>query len=244
MQCQSCYPFSITTPHKLAKIKVASLRDIAYQRLHDLILDGQAAAGSQLFIEELAQQLGISRTPIREALTLLEAEQLVETRRNRGTFVIGLTPEKVVGLMQVREALESHAARLATPRFPEGELASLERLYQDRLQCQTASFEEERHLQVMLHHNVARHCGNEELARLIISYEERYFRYLRNAMRRMDDAATHDECREHLGIVQAMIARDAEEAARRMARHVAHGARRCADNLGFASRKPNQASGV
>jgi DNA-binding GntR family transcriptional regulator len=161
----------------------------------------------------------------------------VETQHNRGSFVLGLTPKKVVELMQVREALESQAARLATPRFSDDELAALERLFVGYLDGSAASsFETERHLQVMLHHTVARRSGNDELAKAIINYEERYFQYLCNAMRLMNFEVVRGECQEHLGIVRAMQERNPDKAAQRMAQHIQLGAQRYAERLELASK--------
>ncbi len=96
------------------------LADLAYQRIRDGILNGFLPPGSPLSRRRLAEELGMSSVPVGEALTRLETEGVVESRPRAGTRVKIPSPEEIRGQYVVREALETHAARLfaelATPR--------------------------------------------------------------------------------------------------------------------------------
>ncbi|WP_084104479.1 GntR family transcriptional regulator [Demequina sp. NBRC 110056] len=87
-----------------------------YRQLCDEILDGTLAPGAVLAEVEQAERLGVSRTPLREALARLQAEGLVVARGGRGLIVAALSPQNVRELHEVREALEVKAARLAALR--------------------------------------------------------------------------------------------------------------------------------
>ena len=89
------------------------------------ILDGRLEPGSRLKEEELARELGISRTPIREALLVLQAEGLIQTTPNRGAVVVTHDADDLIDLYQLRALLEGHAARQAAARISDEEIGLL-----------------------------------------------------------------------------------------------------------------------
>jgi DNA-binding GntR family transcriptional regulator len=100
----------------------------AYHTIRDAIRDGTYQPGTQLREEQLAAEIGVSRTPIRDALRRLLADGLVETRRNYGTFVTDLTPAELLEVFEIRALLEGYAARKAAEQITDEEVAELERL--------------------------------------------------------------------------------------------------------------------
>ncbi len=100
----------------------------AYHTIRDAIRDGTYQPGTQLREKQLAAEIGVSRTPIRDALRRLLADGLVETRRNYGTFVTDLTPGEVLEVFEIRALLEGYAARKAAENITEDELRELDRL--------------------------------------------------------------------------------------------------------------------
>ncbi|MER7250662.1 GntR family transcriptional regulator [Kribbella sp. NPDC000426] len=89
------------------------LRDVVAAELRRLILDGSLPPGERLVEDRLAQQLGVSRNPIREAMRVLEAEGFLDVAARRGAFVAKLSAQQAEDLFQVRLALEPLGARLA-----------------------------------------------------------------------------------------------------------------------------------
>lgn len=107
--------------HRLARIPQASLRDQVVQAIRDAIIQGNFSPGQKIPEHDLAEQLGVSRTPIREAIRILEQQGLVETRPKNGTYIAGLDREQVKHGLLVRAALEELAVREALERLgPEG----------------------------------------------------------------------------------------------------------------------------
>ena len=98
------------------------------ERLRALILTGDYGPDERLIEEQLAERLGVSRTPIRQALTMLEAEGLVEIAPNRGATVCSFSTEDVWDIYDLRAVLEGYAARRAAERIEEGELELLREL--------------------------------------------------------------------------------------------------------------------
>ena len=94
-------------------------------RLRALILTGEYGPEERLIEEQLAERLGVSRTPIRQALTTLEAEGLVEIAPNKGAAVCSFSTADVWDIYDLRAVLEGHAARRAAGRIAEDELARL-----------------------------------------------------------------------------------------------------------------------
>jgi DNA-binding GntR family transcriptional regulator len=105
-----------------------TLRERVYDYIRDEILAERLAPGSELQEVALAQSLGVSRGPVREALGRLEAAGLVTIRPRRGAVVRSLSAREFLEAYQLREALEVMAVRLAVPRLEEGGFARLEAL--------------------------------------------------------------------------------------------------------------------
>src|SRR5207342_2522292 len=97
----------------------------AYAAVRAAIVENRYPPGQRLVEQRIAEELGLSRTPVREALRMLEAEGLVVSERNRGAMVRPLSPTEVVDLYGLRIRLESYAIEVATERITGSELDAL-----------------------------------------------------------------------------------------------------------------------
>jgi DNA-binding GntR family transcriptional regulator len=97
----------------------------AYAQVRAAIVENRYPPGHRLIEQRIAEELGLSRTPVREALRMLEAEGLVVSERNRGAMVRPLSQTEVVDLYGLRIRLESYAVEVATERITEQELGDL-----------------------------------------------------------------------------------------------------------------------
>jgi DNA-binding GntR family transcriptional regulator len=116
----------------LAKLVPVNLSERAYVKIKKMISDYRFSPGSRLNVEQLARDVGTSRTPIWEAVRRLEQEGLVKNIPNRGVFLVELTHEAAIELYTVREVLEGMAARLAVERISEKALEKMEKLVEDQ----------------------------------------------------------------------------------------------------------------
>lgn len=105
-----------------------SLGEIAFQTLREAILNGSLKPGQQLVETELAKEMGISKTPIREAIRRLDSEGLIEVVPHRGAVVTGFSREDYVEIYAIRSTLEALAARLAAKNITAAEIAELKEI--------------------------------------------------------------------------------------------------------------------
>ena len=166
----------------------------------------------------LSEGLGISRTPIREAMTLLEQEGFVRTRQRRGIFVVRKTKREIVEMITVMAALESMAARLAAERAADADIAELRRLMGE---FQTGNGGER--LAEYSDANIAFHQAIVELSKSQIIFDtiKNIFIHVR-AIRRMTISQKDRAARsiiDHMSIIEALEKRDTELAERLVRQH-------------------------
>lgn len=197
-------------------IKLEKLSRQVADHLHGRIRDGALRSGSVLRETELAAELGVSRTPVREALRLLAADGLVEVRANRSAVVRSLPPDQLRHLFQVREALETLAVELAVPRLGPADFERLEAL--SRAADDPARRSAARRFDVDLHRTIARGSGNPLLAAQI----ERLHELVELVRDQVGDrySALALAQRQHRKILDALRRRDVPGARRAMAEHL------------------------
>jgi len=166
----------------------------------------------------LSEGLGVSRTPIREAMTLLEQEGFVRTRPRRGIFVVRKTKREIVEMITVMAALESMAARLAAERAADGEIADLRRLMAEfRTGNSGERLAEYSDANIAFHQAIIKMSG----CALLAEMTENLFIHMR-AIRKI---TIHQENRaarsitDHMRIIEALERRDPELAARLAREH-------------------------
>ena len=116
----------------MAKLVPVNLSERAYFRIKKMISDYRFSPGSRLNVEQLARDLGTSRTPIWEAVRRLEQEGLAKNIPNRGVFLVELTHKAAIELYTVREVLEGMAARLAVQGISDKAIEKMEKLLQEQ----------------------------------------------------------------------------------------------------------------
>lgn len=196
-----------------------------YTDLRKAIVEGDIPAGSKLSEPELARRYGVSRGPLREVIRRLEAGNLVETRANVGARVVTLSPEQLVEIYLVREALEGMAARLAAQNMSDAqivELRSLLELHQEQMdqmegEAGWAYFQKEGDLD--FHFRIVQGSGNSRLQRLLCNDLYHITRMYRFQFA-MSSPRARPAYSEHRLIVDAIEARDGEQAEMLMRFHI------------------------
>jgi DNA-binding GntR family transcriptional regulator len=198
-----------------------SFRNQAYQAIKEAITAANIYAHpSEIRLDErqLSQALGVSRTPIREAMTLLEQEGFLRTLPRRGVFIIRKTRREIVEMIQVWAALESMAARLATQRASDAEIARLRAMMAD---FQTARPDE--HMDEYSDANIAFHQAIIAMSGcdLIGDITENLFLHVR-AIRKVTISQDNRASRsivDHMRIIEALESRNTELAESLVRRH-------------------------
>ena len=193
--------------------------DWVYEELKSAIVDLRLAPGDPLREATLADQLGVSKTPIREALTRLEQEGLVETTSFKGAVVTGYSRQDLLEIYELRELLENAAARTAAESMADADRDRLDRICRESRKLKK-------------NHDAA------GLAALISAFDDVLFEQVRNSRIRalIENLRAHltrighltaeipgrieASVDEHEKIVQAIAARDPEQAERQMREHI------------------------
>jgi DNA-binding GntR family transcriptional regulator len=153
---------------------VKNLTEEAYQKIKGFILRSEIYPRQKIIIEELAKQMGISRTPIREAMSRLVKEGYVKQIWNRGFFVNEVTAEEVEQLYGAREALEPYLAEEAARRVTPAQVHDLEALLKEYgAHVERRPRRERRLLDLQFHAKVAEVAGNSYLHRVLGEVFER-----------------------------------------------------------------------
>jgi DNA-binding GntR family transcriptional regulator len=192
------------------------LRQAVYDALAEMIASGSLKPGQHLVESELAEHLGVSRQPVREALQRLQADGWVELRPAYGAYVHTPTPEEVDQLLGVRSVLEAYSAHSAALHATEESISRLRELYEAGVAALTA--DDDRALAIAnseLHQHIVESSGNKVLAELI-SQVQRRVRWYYTPMAR---PRGHEAWNEHASLIQAIADGDADKAEQLMRKH-------------------------
>ncbi len=197
-----------------------NLRDQTYEILKNMIITREILPGKKISEETLAQEIGVSRTPIREALFRLEHEGIVKIIPRRGAFVVKQSKENIIEILQIREVLEALIVRLVTPLLKESDIREL----RSCLEKLRATPEEERHVieytdsELEFHDLLRKKCPNQMLRRMMEMVNARLqIIRLRTVVLPGRAQKTLDE---HAAILEMIEKGNAEEAELLMRRHV------------------------
>ncbi len=194
-----------------------SLAEKAYVAIRRLIVTLELGPGSVINERELVEQLGIGRTPVREALRRLAQEGLVEVYPRRGMFVTDVDVRKLALVSEVRVALEPEAARLAAERATDAERAELQELL-DELDAAGADDHALMALDERIHRAVYRCARNDLLATTLEQYYVLALRIWTIALDRQQEL--NDAVQGHRALLEAIHDGDGERAAATMRAHV------------------------
>lgn len=196
------------------------LREIVFEKLRDMIVNGDLRPGQRLMEIKLAEMLGVSRTPIREAIRKLELEGLVVMLPRKGAYVADISKKEIMDVLEIRAALDKLAAGLATQRMTKSEKEDLKKVL--------ASFEKNFKLgniegmitdDIKLHDIIYIGAKNEKLQHIINNLREQITRfriiYLKEIYRKNEKLLN-----EHREIVDAILSGDVEKAQKVAEEHI------------------------
>jgi DNA-binding GntR family transcriptional regulator len=201
----------------MKKLKIpTNLTKLAYKSIKEYILADHMDESTRLTEEFLSSQLGISKSPIREACNRLEAEGLIRIEPRRGAYLRTLTTKEISDVYGLREALEVHAVRTAqiTPKLLEGLKQSIVRMREYLAANNKARYIEE---DVEFHAKLAAATGNDHLCSVLENVQNQIWL----ARRRTYDLSSSTAPGAHEAIVKALDAGDRDAGQRAMSKHIA-----------------------
>lgn len=197
------------------------LRDVVFHTLRESILKGELEPGERLMEIQLAEKLGVSRTPVREAIRKLELEGLAIVLPRRGAIVAQITVSDLKDVLEVRTALEELTIELACKRITTEELEQLKECFYEFQKAARG-----RDLTVIVEADVAFHdviykaSRNHRLIQILNNLREQMYRYRLEYIK--DEAKRLLLIEEHKGIVQAIENNDIPAAKGAIQRHIAN----------------------
>ena len=197
------------------RILVESLADQTYSRLTDMLLSGELPNGTPIMERRLAEQLEVSRTPVREAINRLETEGLLERKGGR-MLVRKIDLKEFLEVLHIRKLLECDAAKNAVDRIPQQLLTELRSYTQSLLAKGTVSSDEHRTIDEFFHTSITESCGNNLLAKTIADLRRRTAMFDHDRL----PARLKPGCQEHLEVITALENGDGEAAASAMGHHI------------------------
>ena len=195
------------------------LRDVVFNTLRQAILTGELKPGERLMEIHLADRLGVSRTPIREAIRKLELEGLVVMIPRKGAQVAKITEKNLKDVLEVRRALDTLAVRLACKRMDDTYKKQLREACDEFAKVVKCSNTKDiTEADVRFHDIINQSTGNDRLIQLVNNLAEQMYRY---RLEYIKDAAYHNRLiDEHEEIYNAVLERDEERAAKAVVVHI------------------------
>lgn len=197
------------------------LREVVFLTLRKAILRGELHPGERLMEISLANKLGVSRTPIREAIRMLENEGLVVMKPRRGAQVAKITVQELNDVLEVRKSLEILAILKACERMTEKDIAEMreaeknfEKLVEDKNSDLTALAEAD----VKFHDKIYQGTKNIRLIQILANLREQMYRFRIEYLK--DESMRSSLVGEHMNMIDAICNRDSERAVRYIIEHI------------------------
>lgn len=197
---------------RVSKIEKKTLDILVYEKLKEMILTGILKPGDQIVQEQIAKELGVSRTPLRRALSQLEKEYLVK-EENGKVFVRELTREELIIVFEIRALLEGLTARLAAKNPDIKWLNKIENRYKSAVE--KGDNKEYRNVDIEFHTGLAKQVKNHILSQATNNFWLLSVCLFQGLLREPKETLP-----EHLGIIEALKNKDSKKAEELMREHI------------------------
>lgn len=195
------------------------LREVVFEALREAILGGTLLPNERLMEVQLAEELGVSRTPVREAIRKLELEGFVVMIPRKGAYVAGISLKDVADVFEIRAALEGLAAGLAAERITEEELEELERILVRKSEAiDQNDLEKLIEIDTQFHEGLYQASRNEKLTQLINNLREQIQRFRATSL--STPGRMREALEEHKKIVEAISERNITRAQELAQEHI------------------------
>ncbi len=186
-----------------------SLRGRVFHKLREDIINGKYAVGEELREVAIGEELGVSRTPVREAFRQLELEGLIQIIPNKGAYVVGISAQDVKDIYAIRSLLEGLCARWATEHITDEMMDEMEEnVYLAEFHAKKGHMEQLTQLDNRFHDILYEACSSKILEKELKAYHEYVLRVRRRAL--MDEKRAIHSIAEHKSIMEAIKAKNAD----------------------------------
>jgi phosphonate utilization transcriptional regulator len=208
----------ISSNPAIAQLQSNSLANLVQRDIERMILDGTLASGAKLTEATLAEQIGVSRGPVREAFRMLEEAGLVRTEKNRGVFVRDIPIEEALEIFEVRAVMDLYVGRKLAQGITTAEVRELRQLVDAMEQAVKSDNAHDYHrFNLKFHDRLLELAGN---AKLLATYRRLVNELSLFRRQNLTSESMAVYSREHRQIVKAIAAGDPEAAGQAMFQHV------------------------
>lgn len=195
------------------------LRDVVFNTLRDAILTGKLVPGERLMENQLAEKLGVSRTPIREALRMLEIENLVELVPRKGAQVLDMSEKDIIDVLELRGALESLAVSIACRKMNNTQIQKLREAQKNfEMNYVNEDFEKTAEADEAFHALIFSSTENDKLIHIINTLRTQLYRYRITHLKVPERSTLINE--QHNKIIEAIEKHDENEGIKAAKNHV------------------------
>lgn len=188
-----------------------SLRGKVFHKLREDILNGKYKQNEELREVAIGEELGVSRTPVREAFRQLELEGLIQMIPNKGAYVTGITLKDVQDIYMIRSLLEGLCAKWATEHITEEQLSEMEEnIYLTEFHQKKGHMEQFAELDNRFHEIMYEACNSKMLEHTLKDFHQYVYRVRKRTL--ANGTRGEDSCREHKEIMEAIKEKDAAKA--------------------------------
>ncbi|MBD5544226.1 MAG: GntR family transcriptional regulator [Lachnospiraceae bacterium] len=196
-----------------------SLRGKVFHKLREDILNGKYKQNEELREAAIGEELGVSRTPVREAFRQLELEGLIQIIPNKGAYVTGITLKDVQDIYMIRSLLEGLCAKWATEHITEEQLSEMEEnIYLTEFHQKKGHMEQFAALDNRFHEIMYEACNSKILEHTLKDFHQYVYRVRKRTL--ASGTRGEDSCREHKEIMEAIKEKDAQKAQMLANRHM------------------------
>ena len=197
------------------------LRDVVFNTLREAILRGDLVPGERLMELQLAAKLGVSRTPIREAIRMLEQEGLAITIPRKGAIVAGMTEKDMQDVLEIREALEELSVQVACDKITEEEVARLrENMENFEDSLKSGDLKRMAEADVEFHDVIYQATDNLKLINMLNNLREQMYRY---RVEYLKNPSNHEQLlREHEAIYRGIMEKDKDAVTEMIRKHISN----------------------
>ncbi|MBO5154462.1 MAG: GntR family transcriptional regulator [Eubacterium sp.] len=197
------------------------LRDVVFNTLREAILRGDLVPGERLMELQLAAKLGVSRTPIREAIRMLEQEGLAITIPRKGAIVAGMTEKDMQDVLEIREALEELSVQVACDKITDEEIAELQKNMKNfEHSLKSGDLKKMAQADVEFHDVIYRATDNPKLINMLNNLREQMYRY---RVEYLKNPQNHEQLlQEHEAIYKGIVEKDKSAVTEMIRKHISN----------------------
>ena len=197
------------------------LRDVVFNTLREAILRGDLVAGERLMELQLAAKLGVSRTPIREAIRMLEQEGLAITIPRKGAIVAGMTEKDMQDVLQIREALEELSVQVACDKITDEEIEKLQKNMKNfEHSLKSGDLKKMAQADVEFHDVIYQATDNPKLINMLNNLREQMYRY---RVEYLKNPENHEQLlKEHEAIYKGIVEKDKQAVTNMIRKHISN----------------------